>query len=142
MLGVDMQQWADWSIFGICCLLFAWFEKFYADNLMEGERTFGNLLLHGFVSSLIFVVIIAVFNVVYVKWIDVNYYQKIIDLAKDEFIKRNVPEDVAKQALEESKKYMKPYLLVISVFLSNIILTTIANIIGSLIFKKDKSPNF
>jgi len=137
IIGIDMKSATDWGILAITISLFIFFGKFYALDIESNENKFGTIFLHGFMASLIFIAFISVFTVIYVKFIDVDFYKKIFDMAEAEMKNHNM--DMDKEKMQEmirlSKKYMTiPYLL-LSTFLSNIIMCNIGNFIGAIAFR-------
>lgn len=138
ILGLDMEQWAKWIVLAITFVCIILSIKFYADSLEDNIATFGHLFKIGFFTSIIFTLIISAFMVLYVKVIDVDFYQKINDLAIEEMQKQNIPEEKIDYFINEGKKYMTIPFLLISTFFSNLITCNIGNLIASLIFKKNK----
>lgn len=133
-IGIEMQYPIDWVIFAIIVGLFIFFGKLYSQSIND-ESNMGDILLHGFISSLVYIFIISIFTVIYVKYIDVNYYQKIFDMAEKELQNYSMEPEKMEAMMELSKKYMTiPYLL-LSTFLSNIILCNLGNFIGAIIFR-------
>lgn len=133
-IGLEMQYPIDWVIFAIIVGLFIFFGKLYSQSIND-ESNMGDILLHGFVTSLVYIFFISIFTVIYVKYIDVNYYQKIFDMAEKELQNYSMEPEKMEAMKELSKKYMTiPYLL-LSTFLSNIILCNIGNFIGAVIFR-------
>ena len=133
-IGIEMQYPIDWVIFAIIVGLFIFFGKLYSQSIND-ESNMGDILLHGFVTSLVYIFFISIFTVIYVKYIDVNYYQKIFDMAEKELQNYSMEPEKMEAMMELSKKYMTiPYLL-LSTFLSNIILCNLGNFIGAIIFR-------
>ncbi|MEZ5035898.1 MAG: DUF4199 domain-containing protein [Chitinophagales bacterium] len=133
-IGIEMQYPMDWVIFAIIVGLFIFYGKLYSQSIKKDNKI-GDILLHGFISSLVYIFIISIFTVIYVKYIDVNYYQKIFDMAEKELQNYSMEPEKMEAMMELSKKYMTiPYLL-LSTFLSNIILCNLGNFIGAIIFR-------
>lgn len=137
VIGIEMKSSTDWGIFAITLGAFIYFGKLYSQNIVSVESNLVDILLHGFITSLIFIAIIALFTVIYVKFIDVNFYKKIFDMAAEE-MKNYKADEKMKEMMELSKQYMTiPYLL-LSTFFSNIIMCNIGNLIGAFIFRNNK----
>lgn len=133
-IGIEMQYPMDWVIFAIIVGLYIFYGKLYSQSIKKDNKI-GDILLHGFISSLVYIFIISIFTVIYVKYIDVNYYQKIFDMAEKELQNYSMEPEKMEAMMELSKKYMTiPYLL-LSTFLSNIILCNLGNFIGAIIFR-------
>jgi hypothetical protein len=139
IVNLDMEQWAKWIVLGITFIFIILFVKFQADELPEQEATFSTLFKNGFLTSLVFTSIICVFMVLYVSVIDVHFYQKIENLARTKMMEENISEEKIEDMLKLSKTYMTIPFLLFSTFLSNIITCNLGNLIGALIFRKDKN---
>ncbi|QQR97957.1 MAG: DUF4199 domain-containing protein [Sphingobacteriales bacterium] len=138
IVGIDMEQWAKWLVLAITFVCIVFSIKLYADTLDDKDATFGQLFKVGFFSSLLFVIIVCLFMVLYVKVIDVDFYEKINDLAREEMKAQNISEDKMESFIEAGKKYMTVPFLLLSTFLSNLITCNIGNLIGALYFRKNK----
>jgi len=100
--------------------------------------TLGSLFKFGFIIALITAVAMLIYFIIYTNIIAPDYMDKILAVTRLELENKGLSEDQIETALNMSKKFMSPVLMMIIGFISNLILGSLAALFGALIFRNEK----
>ena len=76
--------------------------------------------------------------VIYTNVLDVNFNEKVVQVARESMEKKGtLSEEQIEAALEMSKKFMTPAFMYIMLIVSNLIFGSLFSVIGAAVFKKE-----
>lgn len=134
--GLGFSRWYNWVVNGvmvigliIACVHFA--------NQKEGFVTFGNVFMHGFLTTIVIIVIMLVYTVIAFKVLFPDMQEKLFEMQAEQLEKQDLDSEKMEQAMTMMKKFFWPFLILAIVF-GNMIFGCIASLIGAAVAKKNK----
>ncbi|HET9745236.1 MAG TPA: DUF4199 domain-containing protein [Chitinophagaceae bacterium] len=134
--GLGFSNWYNWIVNGvmvialiIACVHFA--------NQKEGFVTFGKVFMHGFLTTIVIIVIMLVYTVIAFKVLFPDMQEKIFEMQTEQLEKQDLGSEQMEQATTMMKKFFWPFLIMAIIF-GNMIFGCIASLIGAAIAKKNK----
>jgi|GEM_PF-126557 len=127
------------TILGLVSILIFLVGIIYVTNLyskdLNGQVTFGNLFAHGFKIAAIVTLIMLVWAVLMYKVIFPDMQDQIMQLQREESLKRGVSDEQVNQAMAVSKKFFMTF-LVAGTVLYYIVLGAIGALLGAALSKR------
>ena len=134
--GLGFTNWYNWIVNGvmvigliIACVHFA--------NQMEGFVTFGKVFMHGFLTTVVIIVIMLVYTFIAFKVLFPDMQEKIFEMQAEALEKQDMDSDKMEQALTMMKKFFWPF-LILGIIFGNMIFGCIASLIGAAVARKNK----
>jgi len=139
-LGVDTTEGIGrWASLLFTILLIYLAHKYYKDN-GDGFMSIGQGIGIGFWLGLISAVISSIFTYIYVKFIDNNFIQQLLDKQRAAMEEGgNLTDEQIDQAMSMTSKFMTPELMLLFGLIGGVIIVVIISIVVSLITQK-KAP--
>lgn len=140
LLSVDMTQGpGSWGRYVYCAVLIFLAHKYFKDN-GDSFMSYGQGIGISFWMGLISVAISSVFTYVYVKFIDPNFVQQMMDKVRQGMEEKGTMSDEQiEQAMSITGKFMTPEMMLLFGVIFGIIGTIIIGLIVT-IFTQKKSP--
>lgn len=120
----------------LAVVIFALFE--YRDKENGGFARLGELLKVGVLTILIIAVVSAIWNYVFVTFLDTDFIRRTLLQTEIQMENEGLPEEQIKQAMKMTKMLMTPFYMAIISFFSTAILGSIVSLVGALILKKER----
>lgn len=134
--GLGFTNWYNWVVNAvmvisliIACIHFA--------NQKEGFVTFGRVFMHGFVTTIVIIVIMLVYTVIAFKVLFPDMQEKIFEMQAEQLEKQDLDSDKMEQAMSMMKKFFWPFMILAIIF-GNMIFGCIASLLGAAFAKKNK----
>ncbi len=134
--GLGFTNWYNWVVNAvmvisliIACIHFA--------NQKEGFVTFGKVFMHGFVTTIVIIVIMLVYTVIAFKVLFPDMQEKIFEMQAEQLEKQDLDSDKMEQAMSMMKKFFWPFMILAIIF-GNMIFGCIASLLGAAFAKKNK----
>jgi zinc transporter ZupT len=112
--------------------------KSYRDNVLDGILPFGKAFGFGILIVLISAVISGIYGILLYTIIDPDLIGKAMDASAGRMLEQGLSEDQVEQALEISKRFMKPVFMFISGLVVNLLVGVVLSLIMAAIFKKEE----
>ena len=139
IMNVDMTQgvgrWGS-MIFYIALIFLA--HKYYKDN-GNGFMSYGQGMGITFWMSLLSSVLGSIFTWIYVKFIDTEYIQKMLDKQEEAFVANGMSDEQIRQAMSMTAKFMTPEMMLVFGIVFGIIIILIVGLIVT-IFTQKRNP--
>lgn len=134
--GLGFTNWYNWVVNAvmvisliIACIHFA--------NQKEGFVTFGKVFMHGFVTTIVIIVIMLVYTVIAFKVLFPDMQERIFEMQAEQLEKQDLDSDKMEQAMTMMKKFFWPFLILAIIF-GNMIFGCIASLLGAAFARKNK----
>ncbi|MCB0508392.1 MAG: DUF4199 domain-containing protein [Chitinophagales bacterium] len=102
------------------------------------QFSFGELFKFGFVIALISAIALLLYFILYSNFIMPDFIDKIMEVSRKQLEEKGMSEEQIESALEMSKKFMSPTLMMVMSFISSLIMGSLTALIGAGIFKNKK----
>ena len=112
--------------------------KNYRDNILEGILPFGKAFGFGILIVLFSALIGTIYAYLLYEVIDPGLLERMREFQADKMLERGLTEDQVEQALELSKRFMKPVLLFITGLVGNLLVGVVISLIMAAIFRKEE----
>lgn len=112
--------------------------KSYRDNVLDGILPFGKAFGFGVLIVLVSAVITGIYGYLLYTVIDPDLMGKVMDAQTEKMLERGLSEDQVEQALEVSRRFMKPAFMFISGLVTNLLIGVVLSLIMAAIFKKEE----
>lgn len=112
------------------------------NDTLGGYMSYGQGLGTGMLIVLAGSAIASLYQFVFLTFIDPEFVEKALELAKEEMLKKDMPEEQMEQALSISRKMMKPWLMSLMAFVGSIFFGLIINLVLAAITKKEDPNRF
>ncbi len=112
--------------------------KSYRDNVLDGILPFGKAFGFGVLIVLISAVVTGIYGYLLYTVIDPDLMGKVMDVQTEKMLERGLSEDQVEQALEVSKRFMKPAFMFITGLITSLLVGVVLSLIIAAIFKKEE----
>jgi hypothetical protein len=140
MLGLTTSKslgYLNYLIIAVCIFLFS---KNYRDKELNGFITFGQSLGYGLLMGLFSSILLAIFTFIMYKIIDPGLVEKLIDIARDQALKKGATEEQFEMGMKYVKFFVSPTFIAIMTVIGNTVVSLIISLIVSAIVKKERNP--
>jgi len=112
--------------------------KNYRDHVLDGILPFGKAFGFGVLIILISAFISGIYVFLLYSIIDPDLIRKAIDASAERMLEQGLSEDQVEQALEVTRRIMKPAIMFISGLFVNLLVGVVLSLIMAAIFKKEE----
>lgn len=135
--GPGWLTWLSWlSYFGVLYLCL----KNWRDNHLGGYIRYGQALSAGILFMFFASVIYAFYNVVYMKWIDPEAVDRMLDLMEEQYYKQGFTEEKVSAVMEFGAKLHSPGMQFFSVIIGTTFMGIIISLIVSIFIRREGDP--
>ncbi len=134
--GLAYTSWYNWVLNAImiiglivACIHFA--------NQKDGYVTFGNVFLHGFITSVVITLIVVIYSVLAFTVLFPDMKEKMLEMQVEQMEKRGMEDDQIDQAKNAMQRFFWVGVIGGGIFV-NLIMGCIASLIGAAVAKKRK----
>lgn len=135
--NLQLEPWAKWisSLVLIGAVILG--IRAIAKQNQNLELPFGTLFGGGMLVTLIITIFTIAYFLFYIKLIEPDFVDKILDISRQQMAQKGLNDDQIEKAVEMSKKFMTPGLMVLFSSIGTLLIGAIASLIGAAIFKKE-----
>lgn len=134
--GLGFSGWYNWVVNGVMIIALIIACIFYADQ-KGGYVTFGNVFMHGFITSIVITVILLVYTVLAFTVLFPDMKEKIFEMQVEQMEKRGMDSEKIEQGMSIARRFFWPF-LIMGVIFGNLIFGCIASLLGAAFAKKKK----
>ncbi len=135
--NMQFETWSRWLSTGVMVAMIIFGCKGIADANRGKTIHFGKLFGGGMIVTLIIAVMSIIYFYIYMNFIETDFTGKILEISRQQMAEKGLGEEQIDRALEMSKKFMSPAIMMAFSLLGMTVVGTIASLIGAAIFKKD-----
>lgn len=138
--GTTSGAWGilNYAIIIACCLLAM---RSRRNDMQEGYISYGQALGTGTMVALLAAILIAAYQLIYQKYIDPEFYERLITETKRRLIERETPEEQMEITINALRKMQSPVLLYFSTAFGIFFMGFIFSLILAIFVKKSDPAN-
>jgi len=142
IIGIDLYdpkgsgRYLSWVSYIIMLVAIIFSTKTYRDKIQGGTLTYSKALGLGTLIGLFSSILLALYTIIFLKFIDPNVMQYIMDVAQQNMEEQGLPEAQITKALEMSAKIMFPS-MIIGTIIGNTFFAFVFSLFTSIFLKKE-----
>lgn len=136
LLDIDKITWVGASVYLIYLIAIVIFIK-QVKAAQNGIITFSEGFKVGFYASLTASIISSLYLIIHTQFVDVHYFETLIEIEKQKLIDRGITEEKLKPALDATAAFLKPAISIPISFVSIIFISMILSAISAAVMKKE-----
>jgi len=137
-VDMQMESWAKWISTLVMIGIIILGIKSVANDNQNRLISFGTLFKAGMIMAVIIAIISVVYFLIYINFIETNFIEKVLNESRQQMTEKGLGEEQIEQALEMSKSFMSPGIMVAFSLIGSLFFGAIASLIGAAIFKKER----
>lgn len=134
--GLELNSFLKWLPVLSMIVIIITGLKSVADENKNREITFGTLFKTGMIITTIIAIISIVYFLVYINFIDTGFIEKVLDASREQMAEKGLGDEQTDKAIEMSKKFMSPGIMIAISLVSNLLFGCITSLIVAGILKK------
>jgi len=112
----------------------------FRDKINFGSITYGKALGSGVLICLFSSIIMALYNYIFLKYIDPDFIGKLLEMIENEMLKQGLPDNQVEMALEMQRKIMTPTWISIIIIPSLTFMGFLFSLVTSIFLKRKSNP--
>ncbi len=112
----------------------------FRDKLNFGSLSYGKALGSGVLICLFASVVMALYNYIFLKYIDPEFIGKLLEMIENEMLKQGLPDNQVEMALEMQRKIMTPTWISVIIIPSLTFMGFLFSLVTSIFLKRKSSP--
>lgn len=136
--GLSLESWKSLGDYVLIITIIIVGTKSYRDKILGGYISYGKALGFGVLIALTASLMMAVYNHVYLNYIDTDFIEKTLAMMENKLLEQNLPDEQIEMSLSIQRKIMKPSILSLMLIPSTTFTGFIFSLITSIFIKKEE----
>jgi len=135
-VDLSLEKWVQWVSYAIMIGGIVLATINYRNTELGGAITYGQALGFGTMLILVASILYAIYNFVFMQFIDPGFSEKMLQMAEEQLVDRGMSTEQIDMAIEMQRKIMKPWLISLISIPGNVFFGFLFSLVTSIFVKK------